>query len=504
MYYIIPVKEQELECVIGIYENGKKMEELQASIGQPADFFAWIDISMYQEGRLELKLEKGECDLSCIRKAKEKPERRGGHPFFHYTPDAGWLNDPNGLIYDDETGEYHFCFQHNPYGTKWGNMTWTHVKTRDFLSYSEETKIFRPSDEGPVFSGTALKVENNFYYFYTIGAGNSFWSVEHLKGNIQKMARFDRKTGTITGTWELEVDAGSPETRDPKVFYKNGFFYLILYCMENEFRVYSSENLTQWREIQRITEPGMWECPDIFFLKDKQGEEFCVFWSADGFYLVGRWTAEGFVKTEGRKTAYQCNMEQITRYYAAQTFANNKSVVQMAWIQSEHRTGKCYTGELSLPVQLILDTKEQEHFLRFYPLRELEKLRKKQTGFDLQAQKLDFNKINNVCSSLEQGYELEIQNDDRTGQLEFDIGNTNLYIDFTGQKLKCGEKEFQFPVLENQIRIYADNDIIEIFSGNGSVYCTEKTENSSVKLKSNTCGRGSIFVYELKKLSLNI
>jgi len=45
-------------------------------------------------------------------------------PQLHYTPEANWMNDPNGMVYYD--GEYHLFYQYNPFENKWGHMSWGH------------------------------------------------------------------------------------------------------------------------------------------------------------------------------------------------------------------------------------------------------------------------------------------------------------------------------------------------------------------------------------------
>ncbi len=47
-------------------------------------------------------------------------ERRGNtfYPHFHLAPPAGWMNDPNGLIWFND--RYHAFYQHHPMSEHWG------------------------------------------------------------------------------------------------------------------------------------------------------------------------------------------------------------------------------------------------------------------------------------------------------------------------------------------------------------------------------------------------
>jgi fructan beta-fructosidase len=86
--------------------------------------------------------------------AQEPLYREKYRPQFHFTPKKGWLNDPNGLVFHQ--GEYHLFFQHNPFDTKWGKMTWGHAISTDLVHWTQMANALEPDRMGAMFSGSAV------------------------------------------------------------------------------------------------------------------------------------------------------------------------------------------------------------------------------------------------------------------------------------------------------------------------------------------------------------
>ena len=80
-------------------------------------------------------------------------------PQFHFSPAKNWLNDPNGLIYQD--GVYHLFYQYNPLGTKWGHMSWGHSITKDLIHWKELPVALNEINDTMIFSGSAVIDKNN-------------------------------------------------------------------------------------------------------------------------------------------------------------------------------------------------------------------------------------------------------------------------------------------------------------------------------------------------------
>ena len=107
-------------------------------------------------------------------------------PQFHFSSRRGWNNDPNGMVY--HAGEYHLFYQHNPYGWKWGNMTWGHAVSPDLVHWTELGDAIHPRPPGNHFSparpSSTRKNTTGFQTgdklpivcIYTSAGGRGLWS----------------------------------------------------------------------------------------------------------------------------------------------------------------------------------------------------------------------------------------------------------------------------------------------------------------------------------------
>ena len=210
-------------------------------------------------------------------------------PNFHFTPQKGWTNDPNGMFYYN--GYYHLYFQHYPDSTVWGPMHWGHAISTDLVSWREQPIALYPDELGYIFSGSAVVDIENTSGFSGDGEIPIVAMFTHhdmeadkageIKDESQSIA-YSLNEGLSYTKYEDNPVIENPEIpdfRDPKVNWDDERKqWVMALAAGQEIKFYSSKNLKNWQALSTFGEgignhDGVWECPDLFPLQVQGTEE---------------------------------------------------------------------------------------------------------------------------------------------------------------------------------------------------------------------------------------
>lgn len=200
-------------------------------------------------------------------------------PQLHFSPNQGWMNDPNGMVYHN--GEYHLFFQHYPDGTQWNTMHWGHAVSKDLTHWEELPIALHPDEKGWIYSGSAVLDKHNTSGLGTIDnpplvAIFTYHDkkAEAVRGdNIQTQAlAYSLDNGR---SWQKYhgnpvLEGGSiADFRDPKVFWhEESKQWVMALAVQNRIGFYGSNNLKNWEHLSDFgtefgAHGGYWECPDL-------------------------------------------------------------------------------------------------------------------------------------------------------------------------------------------------------------------------------------------------
>lgn len=193
-------------------------------------------------------------------------------PAFHFAPERNWINDPNGMVFHQ--GEYHLFHQYNPFGDKWGHMSWGHAVSRDLMRW-EHLPLALPEKDGiMIFSGSAVVDWNNTSGFGK-GAEPPLVAIYtgHRAGRQDQRIAFSNDRGRTWTQFEGNpvLDLGKADFRDPKVIWHEAskrWVMTVSLPTERKVSFYASPDLKQWRHLNDFGRAGalngIWECPDLF------------------------------------------------------------------------------------------------------------------------------------------------------------------------------------------------------------------------------------------------
>jgi sucrose-6-phosphate hydrolase SacC (GH32 family) len=197
-------------------------------------------------------------------------------PQYHFTPEKNWMNDPNGLVFYE--GEYHLFYQFNPYGDKWGHMSWGHAVSADMVHWKHLPLALPEEDGVMIFSGSAVIDWKNSSGFGKDGQPPmvAIYTGYRTNDNVQfECIAFSNDKGR---TWTKYsgnpvINLNSKDFRDPKVQWHEPtkkWIMTVSLSAEHQVCFYGSTNLKEWTLLSKFgpagATGGVWECPDLFEL----------------------------------------------------------------------------------------------------------------------------------------------------------------------------------------------------------------------------------------------
>lgn len=349
-------------------------------------------------------------------------------PIYHHTPSYGWMNDANGMVYKD--GEYHLYFQHNPYGSIWGNMHWGHAVSKDLTHWTELQPAIARDTLGHIFSGSSVVDKNN-----TAGYGANaiialYTSASDKNGQIQCMAYSTDNGRTFTkyeGNPVLRPFDGLKDFRDPKVFwYAPANCWYMIVSADKEMRFYKSDNLKKWEFVSGFgkgygAQPSQYECPDFVQLPingDENNKKYvmimninpgCMFGGSATEYFVGDFDGKNFkVLDDPYKAKW---LDYGKDHYATVCFSNTGNrTIALPWMSNWQYANitpiKQYRGANGLPRELKLYTKNKHYYVSADVVPEVKNLRKDTKNIpdvNVNGEK----ELKNIAAEYNSAYELE-------------------------------------------------------------------------------------------------
>lgn len=277
--------------------------------------------------------------------------------FLHFAPSAGWMNDPNGLVYKDCL--WHMYFQYNPFFAKWGNMCWGHATSKDLVNWKEHPVALVPDSLGMIFSGSAACEEGRIAAMYT-SAGKR--QSQSLAWSSDGGLTYEKLSSNPVLT------SPRPDFRDPKVFRYGDSWRMIL-AAGDAIEIYSSDNLVDWQFESRFGEGignhgGVWECPDLFELPYHDGKKWVLQVSntRDGNhgsavqYFIGGFDGSVFIPDDEKVRWLDYGRD----FYAAASWNDAPSGRRVAvawadnWLYANQTPASGVRGSMTAPRELSL------------------------------------------------------------------------------------------------------------------------------------------------------
>jgi fructan beta-fructosidase len=333
----------------------------------------------------------------------------------HFSPKAHWVNDPNGMVYNN--GIYHLFFQYHPYSSTWGPMHWGHATSKDMIHWKHEPIAIYPDSNGTIFSGSAVVDKNNTTGFGKKGQAPMVAIFTHHNSIGEKAGRNDFQNQSIAysndngKTWikysgnPVLKNPGITDFRDPKVmWYEPQKKWVMTLATKDCISFFSSPNLKDWQKESEFGKTlgahgGVWECPDLISLDDNGKQRWVLIVNLNPGgpnmgsatqYFVGDFNGKTFV-TDQQDTRW---LDFGPDNYAGVTWSNTgKRKILIGWMSNwmyaNQVPTEAWRNAMTLPRELKLQHVGNSIFVAAQPVAELASIQSKPVA----VQNISVNKI---------------------------------------------------------------------------------------------------------------
>ncbi len=490
-YLILPVKNGAPSQVFAIEVDGKvtRMFTIELADGEP-DFWVYVRLDEFQGKSVIVSTNRFAYEGSvadgfqAVRQSDIVPGfenlyREKYRPQFHFTSRRGWNNDPNGLVY--YKGEWHLFYQHNPFGWKWGNMTWGHAVSPDLVHWTELGDAIHPDPLGTIFSGSAVVDTQNTTGFKTgdedpiVAAYTSAGGTNAFLSEGQPFTQSLAYSNDRGRTWTKYP--GNPvqrhirgSNRDPKMIWHEPSrqWVIVLYLEDKNIGFFTSKDLQSWHLQSELK--GFYECPELFELPvdgDDDNPKWVVY-GGSGDYMIGEFDGTAFhPESELIRYSYgDC-------FYASQTYnsvpKSDARRIQIGWGRV-NMPGMPFNQMMTFPVELTLHTTDEGIRMFAYPVREIEALHTTKHHWENQVIVPGENPLADVRGEL---FDIDTEIDVGDAEkIELNVRGMPIVYDVTASKLIC--QNFEAPLQSDdgriRLRILVDRTSIEIYANDGHAY----------------------------------
>ena len=526
-YLLLPIQEKSPEVKVTVnYPDSISQSPYFIRLAQDSiDYWVKLDVKNFKGKTVSLEFEGLEKNSFALKNIKQSDSfdfdyKEKYRPTYHFTPEYGWMNDPNGMVYLD--GEYHLFYQYNPFGAMWGNMHWGHAVSTDLTSWTYLPVAIGPDSLGAIFSGSAVIDKYN-----TAGFGeNAMVAIYTSAGKVQtqSIAYSTDKGRTFTKYDKNPVIANPdiPDFRDPKVFWhKESNQWVMALATKQTITFYGSPNLKEWSRLSEFGEGigdhgGVWECPDLFPLSYNGKTKWVLLVSINPGGPNGGSATQYFVGDFDGKTfkpdalPYPLWIDYGRDNYAGVTWSNIPEAdgrrIFIGWMSNwdyaNQVPSKYFRSANTVPRELKLASNGNHLILTSYPVKEINALKNKEKNLiDDVTVKAEY-RIEKLLSVNEGTYEIEFtlqpENTDIFGfslentknekiEVKFDKAAKQIILDRRTSGLSAFKDNFasemKAPLTagkEYRIRLLVDKASVELFVNEGEAVMTSiffPTEN---------------------------